>query len=72
MSDLAEHLGLRTREELNAWIAAAGLEIIEKIDTKPHHAKSQDTSDSLHAALSIEVTSLYRLKVARMKRILKK
>ena len=65
MSDLAEHLGLRTREDLNAWIAAAGLEVVEKIDTKPHHAKSQDASDPLHAARSQEVTSLYRLKVAK-------
>ena len=65
LSDLAEHLGLRTRDELNAWIAAAGLEVIEKIDTKPHHAKSQDASDPLHAARSLEVTSLYRLKVAK-------
>ena len=67
LSDLAEHLGLRTRDELNAWIAAAGLEIIEKIDTKPHHAKSQEASDPLHAARSQEVTSLYRLKVAKSK-----
>ena len=67
MSDLAENLGLRTREELNKWIAAAGLEIIEKIDTKPHHAKAQDASDPLHAARSREVTSLYRLKVAKSK-----
>ena len=67
LSDLAEHLGLRTREELNAWIATAGLEVVEKIDTKPHHAKSQDASDPLHAARSQEVTSLYRLKVANIK-----
>ena len=65
MSDLAESWGLRTSEDLNAWIAATGLEVIEKIDTKPHHAKSQDASDPLHAARSKEVTSLYRLKVAK-------
>ncbi len=64
LSDLAEHLGLRPREELNEWIAAAGLEVVEKIDTKPHHAKSQDASDPLHRFRSQEVTSLYRLKVA--------
>ena len=61
--NFAEHLGLRTRDELMAWIAAAGLEVVEKIDTKPHHSKSQDASDPLHAARSKEVTSLYRLKV---------
>ena len=65
MSDLAENLGLRTREELNAWITSAGLEVIEKIDTKPQHTKSQDASDPLHAARSQEVTSLYRLKVVK-------
>ena len=65
MSDLAENLGLRTRDELTTWIATAGLKIVEKIDTKPHRAKSQDASDPLHAARSKEVTSLYRLKVAK-------
>jgi len=66
LSDLAEHLGLRTGEDLSAWIATAGLEVVEKIDTKPHHSKSQDVSDPLHAARSKELTSLYRLKVAKM------
>ena len=65
MSDLAESWGLRTSEDLNAWIATAGLKIVEKIDTKPHRAKSQDASDPLHAARSQEVSSLYRLKVAK-------
>ena len=67
LSDLAEHLGLRTRDELNAWIAAAGLEVVEKIDTKPMHSKVQDKTDALYAARSKEVTSLYRLKVAKNK-----
>ena len=65
LSDIAEHLGLRTREELNTWITAAGLEVIEKLDVKPQHAKSQDKSDALYDARSKEVTSLYRLKVAK-------
>ena len=67
MSDLAENLGLRTRDELTTWIATAGLKIVEKIDTKSLHAKSQDASNLLHAARSKEVTSLYRLKVANIK-----
>ncbi|MGQ0442255.1 MAG: methyltransferase [Methylophilaceae bacterium] len=67
LSDLAEHLGLRTRDELHAWIAAAQLEVIEKIDTKPLHAKSQDKTDALFAARSKEITSLWRLKVAKIK-----
>lgn len=61
LSDFAEHLGLRTREELQTWIAAAGLEVIDKIDTKATHQKTLDTSDPLHAARKAEVTSLWRL-----------
>ena len=62
MSDLAEHLGLRTREELNAWITDSGLMVLEKRDIAPKHAKSTDQSDPLYAARVKEVTSLYRLK----------
>ncbi len=62
MSDLAEHLGLRTQEELQKWISDAGLQVIEKMDVTPKHAKSTDQSDPLYAARVKEVTSLYRLK----------
>jgi methylase of polypeptide subunit release factors len=62
LSDLAEHLGLRSRDELLKWIADAGLSVIEKIDITPKHAKSTDQSDPLYAARSKEITSLYRLK----------
>jgi methylase of polypeptide subunit release factors len=62
MSDLAEHLGLRTNEELMKWIADAGLTVVEKIDIAPKHAKSSDQSDPLYAARVKEITSLYRLK----------
>ena len=61
LSDLAEHLGLRTRAELDAWIAAGGLKVIGKLDTKAEHKKVQDESDPLHAARAAEVTSLWRL-----------
>jgi methylase of polypeptide subunit release factors len=61
LSDLAEHLGLRTRAELLAAIAAAGLQVMEKIDVKPHHPRASDTSDPLHAARAAELTSLWRL-----------
>jgi len=61
LSDFAEHLGLRTREELQSWIAAAGLKVIDKIDTKATHQKTLDASDPLHAARKAEVTSLWRL-----------
>jgi SAM-dependent methyltransferase len=64
LSDLAEHLGLRTREALLGWIAEAGLRVLGRTDVKPVHAKAQDTTDPLHAARSAEVTSLWRLGVA--------
>jgi methylase of polypeptide subunit release factors len=62
MSDLAEHLGLRTKEELQKWIADAGLVVVEKLDVAPKHAKSTDQTDPLFAARVKEVTSLFRLK----------
>lgn len=61
LSDFAEQLGLRTREELLGWISAAGLQVLEKIDTKARHNKVLDASDPLHAARKAEVTSLWRL-----------
>lgn len=64
LSDLAEHLGLRTRETLPGWIANAGLKVLGLTDVKPVHAKAQDATDPLHAARSAEVTSLWRLGVA--------
>ncbi len=61
LSDLAEHLGLRTREQLLAWIDAGGLKVLERLDTRPDHPKTADASDPLHAARAAEVTSLWRL-----------
>ncbi len=63
LSDFAEHLALRTHEELQNWIADAGLTVVEKMDIKPKHGKASDPSDPLHKARSKEVTSLYRLQV---------
>ena len=62
LSDFAEHLGLRTREQLSGWIAAAGLEVAGRQDVRPTHAKAQDADDPLHAARAQEVTSLWRLR----------
>jgi SAM-dependent methyltransferase len=64
LSDLAEHLGLRSREALLGWIADAGLVVLGRLDAKPKHAKTQDSTDPLHAARSAEVTSLWRLGAA--------
>lgn len=61
LSDLAEHLGLRSREDLLGWIAAAGLRVLGRLDTRPRHGKAQDAGDPLHAARAAEVTSLWRL-----------
>ncbi len=63
MSDLAEHLGLRTREALLQAIAAAGLKVAGRVDTTAHHPKASDPSDPLHAARAAEVTSLWRLTI---------
>lgn len=63
MSDLGELIGLRKPGELAGWIADAGLEIIQRLETQPKHAKAQDKQDPLFAARSKEVTSLYRLKL---------
>jgi SAM-dependent methyltransferase len=61
LSDLAEHLGLRSREELMTWITQAGLHVLGRNDIRPRHGKVMDTSDPLHAARAQEVTSLWRL-----------
>lgn len=61
ISDLAEHLGLRTREELLGWFAEAGLAVVGRLDTAPRHGRASDARDALHAARRAEVTSLWRL-----------
>ncbi len=63
LSDLAEHLGLRSREELLAMIDQAGLKVVGRIDIRPRHPKAADDSDALHAARAAESTSLWRLAV---------
>jgi len=61
LSDLAEHLGLRTRAELLAAFEQAGLRVLDRIDTRPRHPKASDAGDPLHFARAAEVTSLWRL-----------
>ncbi|MFF3665709.1 methyltransferase [Microtetraspora malaysiensis] len=63
LSDLAEHLGLRTRRDLLTAIEAAGLRVVSRIDTRPRHPRVRDSADPLHAARAAEVTSLWRLAV---------
>lgn len=63
LSDLAELLGLRAKDDLAGWIAAAGLEVVGQLQTRPRHAKANDANDPLFAARRREVTSLWRLRV---------
>ena len=61
LSDLAEHLGLRSRESLLQWIDEAGLQVLGRQDIRPRHGKVEDKDDPLHVARVAEVTSLWRL-----------
>lgn len=61
LSDLAEHLGLRTRGELLSAIGAAGLRVVDRADTTPRHPRAADSTDPLHTARAAEMTSLWRL-----------
>ncbi len=63
LSDLAEHLGLRSRASLLRAIADAGLQVLGRTDTRPAHPKAGDPGDPLHAARAAEVTSLWQLGV---------
>jgi methylase of polypeptide subunit release factors len=63
LSDLAEHLGLRSRADLLAMIEAAGLTVIGRNDVRPTHPRAADVTDPLHKARAAEVTSLWRLGV---------
>ncbi|NKY35451.1 class I SAM-dependent methyltransferase [Nocardia speluncae] len=61
LSDLAERLGLRTRDELRTQIAEAGLRVADRYDTSPQHPRATDAADPLHEARRQEITSLWRL-----------
>ncbi|MEN9903337.1 MAG: hypothetical protein RL651_2001 [Pseudomonadota bacterium] len=62
ISDIAEHLTLRHREELLGWIKAGGLCVVDRMDAKPNHPKTRNQTDALHKARAKEITSLWRLK----------
>jgi methylase of polypeptide subunit release factors len=64
LSDLAEHLGLRSRDQLLGWITESGLDVAGRHDIRPTHPKAGDPDDPLAAARMAEVTSLWRLRVA--------
>jgi SAM-dependent methyltransferase len=62
LSDLAEHLGLRSRDALLGWIDVAGLNVAGRLDVRPTHPRVSDADDVLHVARAKEVTSLWRLR----------
>jgi SAM-dependent methyltransferase len=61
LSDLAEHLGLRTRAHLLEAFETAGLRVLGRHDVPPRHPRASDKTDPLHQARAAEVTSLWRL-----------
>ena len=61
LSNLAEHLGLRSRSEVLAAFDAAALRVVDRNDVRPKHLRASDKTDPLHAARAAEVTSLWRL-----------
>jgi SAM-dependent methyltransferase len=65
LSDLAEHLGLRTRAHLLEEFEAAELSVLGRNDVPPRHPRATDTMDVLHHARAAEITSLWRLAARR-------
>jgi SAM-dependent methyltransferase len=61
ISDLAERLGLRTREQLIAEFESAGLQVAGRSEVAPRHPRAADEADPLHVARAAEITSLWRL-----------
>lgn len=62
LSDLAERLGLRREGEVEARLAAAGLEVAGGVEAVPSHPKARDAGDPFHEARRAEVTSLRRVR----------
>ncbi|WP_112242580.1 methyltransferase [Kribbella monticola] len=63
LSDLAEHLGLRTRADLLALFTRAGLVLTGRTDVRPTHPRSTGGGGPLQEARAREITSLWRLRV---------
>jgi SAM-dependent methyltransferase len=61
LSDLAEHLGLRTRAQLLEAFEAARLRVVGRNEVPPRHPRAADKTDLLHIARAAEITSLWRL-----------
>ncbi|RJL31763.1 methyltransferase [Bailinhaonella thermotolerans] len=61
LSDLAEHLALRTRADLREMFARSALRVVGTTSTTPRHPRAADPEDPLHPARSAETTTLWRL-----------
>ena len=61
MSNIAEHLGLRSPQALIQWIEAAGLALVRKNDIQPQHPKALQQHNPLAYARNQEITSLWQL-----------
>lgn len=61
LSDIAEHLGLRSRAELLHRIEQGGLRVLGRTEVIPRHPRVADASDPLYGARQKERTSLWRL-----------
>lgn len=61
ISDIAEHLDLRSRDQFLEWIALGGLKVVGRIDARPVHGRARDQEDPLYQVRSKEITSLWRL-----------
>ncbi|MFE7558331.1 methyltransferase [Kitasatospora sp. NPDC057500] len=69
LSDLAEHLGLRSRADLQTAFTTAGLRVVGRLDARPRHRRATEATrhargraaDPVRAARAAEVTSLWRL-----------
>ena len=61
LSNLAEHLGLRTRAQLLEAFEAARLHVVGRNEVPPRHPRAADKTDLLHIARAAEITCLWRL-----------
>ncbi len=61
LSDLAEHLGLRSRTQLLEEFDTARLRVVGQSEIPPRHPRTADKMDPLHIARAAEITSLWRL-----------
>lgn len=63
MSDLAEHLEIREKNQLIQWFNDYSYRIINTLTTTPQHAKAHNPQDPLAFARTKEIITLYQLAV---------